>query len=126
MRALRPFGTVGAMGESIINDAPEGPPDPWKVETSDEPDFFVIDDQLNDYSFWILVETKGKKGTMITLPALKALVDMLRTMPPNWAVGISLLNGYILLFSDRVMVKGPLLENARDIADIVLACQKQS
>jgi hypothetical protein len=123
LRALREFGAVGPMGEAIINADEDGPPDPWPVE-SRNPDFFVVDDWYNNWSYWAKVETEGRH---ISLAVVESLVAVLRTMPADWAIGVSIpKNGYILLFADRFMVDGPLFENDTDLADVVVSCRTRA
>lgn len=120
LQSLRPFGTVGPMGEARITADETGPPEPWPVECHD-PDIFVVDDWYNDYSFWAKVETQACN---VTLAAVKSLIGVLREMPADWAIGVSVpKRGYVLLFADRFMVDGPLFESVSDLADVVLSCQ---
>jgi hypothetical protein len=120
LRALRNYGTVGPMGEARITEDETGPPEPWSVECHD-PDFFVVDDWYNDWSFWAKVETQARN---VSLAVMESLVAVLREMPVNWAIGISIpRRGYILLFADRFMVDGPLLKGDSDLADVVLSCR---
>jgi hypothetical protein len=112
------------MGEVRITDDETGPPAPWHAECHD-PEFLVIDDWYNDCSFWAGVETRARS---ISMAVIESLIAILREMPADWAIGISIVpkHGYILLFADRFMVDGPLFEADTDLADVVVSCQTLS
>jgi len=118
LSVLRPFGSVGPMGECRITEDADGPPEPWPVETS-HPDFFVLDDWLNNCSFWIKIETDNK---FVTVSVLQALHDVLKTMPAHWAIGIATGEGYILLFADKIMTDGPQFESCATVKEVLQRC----
>lgn len=118
LTVLRPFGSVGPMGECCITEDADGPPDPWHVETSD-PDFFVIDGWYNNWSFWIKIETENR---FVTVDVLQALLDVLGTMPLHWAIGIATGKGYILLFADKIMTDGPQFQSCTSTQEVLQRC----
>jgi len=118
LEALRPFGRVGPMGTATITDSLEGPPDPWPVE-SDDPDLFVVDDMWNDWDRHIEVEVK-QPGSLTTA-MLHALRDALTRQHPQWAVGLSTTDGYVLIGTKRILVKGAAYRRCKTVGDIVRA-----
>ena len=123
LKALRPFGSVGPMGECLITDDEDGPPDPWPIECQD-PDFYVIDDWLNDTQM-ILGATDHK---LISSHLLAALVQTLKSMPPNWAILMDVCSGGkflggIQLFSDKVILGGQLFADVTTVEALLHRCQ---
>lgn len=118
LKALRPLGSVGPMGECLIADEGDGPPGPWPVEC-DEPDFFVVDDWYNDWEFFIRIETHSRR---ISKEFIHALVSVLSAMPRRWAAGIDVGDGYLLLYADRLMTDGPRFEHCDSMGDVIAAC----
>ena len=121
LEALRPFGTVGPLGTAQITSDAEGPPRPWPVETAD-PEFFVVDDMWNDWDRVVTVETEHPQ--LITLPLMHRLRSVLASDRPDWAVGLAIENGYVLLTATKIQVKGEVFRSCRVAGDIVDALAK--
>ncbi len=106
------------MGIARITRDAEGPPRPWPVEAPD-PQFFVVDDMWNDWDRVINVETEYPE--LVTLRLLAALRSVLVDNHPEWAVGIAMELGYILLTATKIQVGGEVLGSCRVAGDIVNA-----
>jgi hypothetical protein len=126
VRTLLPFGTVGPVGELHLLVDEDG----QSRYVSDDgaffdSDFYVLNEWWNDWSFYILVEIMR---ALITEGVLSSLLQVLQAMPPHWAIGISVDNdmGYILLFADKIMVKGPLFEagEVKTLEEILNRCSE--
>jgi hypothetical protein len=85
LRALRPLGTVGPMGEFPLHLPPDDQGRAWKVETSD-PCYFVVDDQMGGSRVHIHVEVQSSRE--ITVSALEALWTVVRAWPTS-GIGIA-------------------------------------
>ena len=81
---LRPFGTVGPMGEAPIYRGAQTRGDGWTVE-SEDPSYFINDDQLNEVERYQHVEVRS--SDLMSLPVLQALWECVR-LKPDWAVSI--------------------------------------
>lgn len=120
LAALRPFGTVGQMGTSPLDDSPlpfNGP-----IECA-EPDFFVVDDRWNEEQMLVCVELAPER---LTLDVLESLVTMLAGYP-GWAVQFVVFRdgqglGGVQLMSDRAMVAGDLFQGCSSLSDVARAC----
>jgi hypothetical protein len=123
LSAVRPFGTVGPMGEAPITADESGPPRSWAVETR-EPEYFVVDDQLNEISRYHYVEVSNSQS--IVYEVIQALWEVIRTNP-RWSIGVGIQGkAYILLNKEAVWISGACVEGCRSLDDIVKACQLQS
>src|SRR5688572_22772668 len=100
----RKFGTVGAMLEIDITDDEDPGLGEWPVGDGD-PDFFVVDDQYNDWDALVYVEIGYE------VPFGEWLRALMRTLRRHrgWGVGINshvgaLRRAYVIAFADRLMV----------------------
>ncbi len=108
------------MGEASLEDCRYlRPGNPSLGTTSDEPDFFVVDDQYNDTDRDHRVES-GPKNLKPGL--LKALTTML-TDTNKWMIYLAVQSGGLAIRSDRIEYSGDLFEGCKTIADIELRCR---
>ena len=116
VRSLRPFGTVGPMGEAPITSGQEGPPDSWDVET-DDPRYFVVDDQYNDTSRYHYVEVQHPEA--LSLPVLRSLWETISTHP-TWSIGIGIpQERYIYLQFTHIWTRGAVFQSCRSLQSLV-------
>jgi hypothetical protein len=85
LRALRPLGTVGPMGEFPIHLPADERERAWAVETSD-PTYYILDDQLSERTLYVKVEVES--STSVTLPVLEALWSVVQEQR-ECGVGVS-------------------------------------
>jgi hypothetical protein len=120
LRVCRRYGTVGPMGEAVITDDSEGPPDPWPVEFQ-EPEYFVVDAQLSDTSLYQYVEVG--LPCRITLPLLMDLWHLVGDHT-GWGIGIGVPGDrYLYLQADGIWVLGETLKDCSSVLDVVERCQ---
>jgi len=81
----RQFGTAGPMGEALIDDGADGPPDPWPVESTDA-NYFVVDDQVNATSRHHHIEVREK--SFLRAGFLQRLWELI-VADPSWSLGIA-------------------------------------
>jgi hypothetical protein len=72
------------MGETPIHRGAQVRGDGWTVE-SEDPSYFVNDDQLNEIEWYQHVEVQS--SDLISLPVLQALWECVR-LNPEWSVSI--------------------------------------
>lgn len=121
LAALRPFGTVGQMGASPLDDSPlplNGP-----IECA-EPDFFVVEDRWNEEQMLVRVELPSER---LSVDVLESRVTMLAEYP-GWVVQLVVYRGDdalggIQLMSDRAMVAGDVFQGCPSLSDVVRACR---
>lgn len=119
LRVCRRFGTVGPVGEfqpsldeDGVYEAAEGPIADY------DPDFFVIDEMWNDVDKYIRVEPNGYH---INLDLLTQTAQILKEHS-EWAVGFGFEDGYLLVFAEKLMVKGERFRKCHDFASVAAAC----
>lgn len=123
LQALRPYGTVGEMGECDITDDEEGPPFSWPNE-EDDPDFFVVDDWWNKQQSWVRVEAEPAR--LAKRAVFTSLLKVLREYP-GWCVDIGDGKEQLLLFADCFACRGPRFRNAGiKILEDVLTVYRQN
>lgn len=119
VRFCRLFGEIGPMGEAVITNEIDGPND-WERDASSDPDFFIVDDQYNDCERYVYVEPKSEK---ISEDWLLGLMGVLKRWP-GWGAGIGVdKEAYILIFAEKIMITGLMLEKCKSIDEIVKICQ---
>ena len=122
LHVCRQFGTVGPVGEfqpssdeDGIHKVAEGP-----VEDAD-PDFYVVDDMWNEVDRYVRVEPSSNGTT----PHLLRLMAQALSAYPRWAVGFGFADGYLLVFAEKLMVKGQKFRDCHDFASVAAACMSQ-
>jgi hypothetical protein len=121
VRTCRCHGPTGPLGEipldkddlDLILDREEGDEDPI---------YWVVDDQYNDERY-LYMEFEDPVGF-----SPKWLEDVTATLRRfrGWGIGVdSLAKGYLLIFTDRLLVNGPGFKRCRDAADVIEAARKQ-
>jgi hypothetical protein len=120
LRVCHHFGTVGCAGDYQWNAEQEGPYLAEAEIVGDEsPDFFVVDELWNPVDKYVKVEPDH--SSLITLELLSSLVEVLSDYP-DWAIGLYLENGCVLVFPEKLMVKGPRFETCFDVVSVAAAC----
>jgi hypothetical protein len=120
LAVLRPFGTVGPMGEfSLQGDCDfleDG--DPRLGPVSHDPDYFVVDDQYNDRDRWHRVESDSSN---LKPELLHNLISMLR-QTNGWLVYFALGEGGLLVGAQYIGCEGKFA-NCVSVEDIEILCQ---
>jgi hypothetical protein len=81
-----------------------------------QPDFFIVDDQYNDERY-LYVSVCDK--ACFTLEWVLDLLQTLRDLP-GWGVCITNVeNGYLILFSERIMVTGKTFSCCNNLLQLV-------
>ena len=115
LQSLRPFGTVGPMGEAPITQEPEGPPGSWDVEAND-PQYFVVDDQYNNTSRYHYVEVQNLEA--LSLPVLRSLWETI-SQNPTWSIGIGIPQTcYIYLQFTHIWMRGAVFQSCRSLQSL--------
>jgi hypothetical protein len=123
LRECRRFGTVGAMDEYPLMPelSEEQADEQWKTTGLPNPDFFVVDDQLNSERY-IYVEVHS--SALFSKEWIGAVASALGKSP-GWGVAVTnLRNGYMILLENIVLVSGPLFAGLKTIDDMVEAAQR--
>jgi hypothetical protein len=126
VRACQRHGTVGPLGVFRFWRR-DRPLKDWRAQFravwedgADDPDFWVIDDQYNSLELYQYMELSNPLAC--TVKWLESLTAALRRFP-GWGVGVACSpNGYVLVFSDRVMINGLMFrkcKSARDVVDAI-------
>ena len=120
LRICHHFGTVGCAGDYQWNEEEEGP---YLAETeiagNENPDFFVVDELWNPVDKYVRVEPE--RSSLITLELLSSLAEALSDYP-DWAIGVYLEDGCILIFPEKLMVKGSRFGTCFDVVSVASAC----
>jgi hypothetical protein len=117
LRVLKPYGTVGPMGETPILNDWEASEEAWRRATSD-PDFFVVDDMWSEYNRWNRVEASP---SLVTAQLLHDLIAMVQQWP-GWCVYIALTLGGLTVLGDRILHEGDLFVGASSIEELGERC----
>jgi hypothetical protein len=118
LRGLRPYGSVGPMGEATITDDSEGPLSNWPVESM-APDFLVVDDQWQSD----ILETKVECGARrVTQEVLAQLLDVAGRWEGCTIVVAIDENEYFVVGAHRLLVQGPRFHGCQTAADVLAAC----
>jgi hypothetical protein len=121
VRTCRRHGPTGPMGEFHFEKDTDDLFEAWEPG-DDEPVYWVVDDQYNDDQY-LYLEFQDPVGF-----SPKWLEDITATLRqyPGWGIGVqSLTEGYLLIFADRLLVKGPGFQGCRNAAEVVEAVRKQ-
>ena len=114
------LGSVGPFGECILTSDPNGPnTEDWKLGAKD-PDFWILDDQLNhERHLYVEVLQRAK----LTIEWLARLTQCFLPSP-QWGVCIkNLRGGFAIPFPHMLLVSGSIFENCDDVAACVRSMQ---
>jgi hypothetical protein len=122
VRACRQFGPVGPLGECPIDQGRDGPDlRAWERGDAD-PAYFIVDDQPN-HERYVYAELYGDDP--FNPEWLAGVVIALRDFS-GWGLGVSNIpDAYVLIFGDRLLVKGPIFRGCHDALDVVEAARRQ-
>ena len=116
-RCCKQFGTAGPMGERpIIPDEDESARN-WHV-ADHESEYYIIDDQYNHecYVYLELLTSRTFSEEWVT-----AMMQTLGEFP-GWGAGLNAFpQAYVLIFADKLLVKGKTFEDCSDLPSVV-AC----
>jgi hypothetical protein len=121
VRTCRRHGPTGPLGERPLDQAYVQSAKQWELGDED-PVYWIVDDQYN-HEMYLYMEFQDARGC-----TPEWLADVTRTLAefPGWGIGVaSLKKGYVLIFTDRLLVQGPGFRECRDAASVVRAMQKQ-
>jgi hypothetical protein len=94
--------------------------DAWESGDAD-PAYYVIDDQYND-EFYQYVEVCA--AAHFTAEWIEDIMETLARWP-GWGIGIVNINeGYVLVFSDKLMVNGLCFASADELPSVITAAKK--
>jgi hypothetical protein len=83
--------------------------------------YWVIDDQYNDFEQYQYLECCD--SAHFTTEWLEDIIATLASWP-GWGVGVvNISDGYLLVFSDKLMVVGPPFTGSSDLPSVVAAVQ---
>ncbi len=122
LEVCRRFGTIGPMDlyplqEGLTKDDAHRL---WKSSPLYDPDFFVVDDQLNDERY-IYVEINGSAFSKEWIGDICDTLDEMR----GWGVAVkNILNGYLILFPALLLVNGSVFQNCIDLECVTNICGK--
>ena len=126
LRVCREFGPVGPMGECTIDWNVDSPyrqaiaPGFWPLG-DDDPMYYVIDDQYNDEQY-CYAELYGEDP--FTAKWLESIVKLLQEYD-GWGLGIgNIPHNYLLIFGDRLMVKGRQLARCTTASEVIESVRK--
>lgn len=121
LRGCKRFGTAGGMGECPIVPGDNPPLEGWPLGDYPDPAFWVVDDQYNDERY-IYLEVNER--AQFTEAWVAAMMDVLREFP-GWGIGVTnVRRGYMLIFSDKLMVNGPTFARSANAAEAVASARK--
>jgi hypothetical protein len=128
VRTCRRYGPTGPMGEVRIDGEVADPYmhlaqdiNSWEAGDPD-PTYFILDDQLN-HERYIYAELLDADA--LTVEWLAAVVAALREFP-GWGLAVSNIpDAYVLIFGDKLLVKGRAFESCRDAVAVAGAAQQQ-
>lgn len=124
-RACRKHGRVGAMGlypftKGPFNDVRELI-SAWSATGDSDPDFFLLDDQLNDERYQYL---ECCNRDVVTEEWIHTLMEALLGCS-GWGVGIkNVQRGYVLVFARKILVTGPVFRKATTLSAVVEALRE--
>jgi len=119
MHVLKPYGTIGPMGELPILEDWETSEHAWYDEdASSSPDFFVVSDMCNQHDRWNRVEASAG---LVGADLLQDVIAMLWAFP-KWSVYFALGQGGLTILADRILYEGPLFARARSIEEVSERC----
>lgn len=120
LRICRCSGTVGCAGDYQWDDGEAGPYlAASKIVGVDDPEFFVVDELWNSVDRYVRVEPVT--SNLINFNLLSSLVEVIRSYP-GWAVGIYLEDACVLIFAEKLMVKGSRFKNSFTFTSVAAAC----
>ena len=119
LHVCRQFGTVGPIGEFQPSSVKDGVQEVVEGPVGDtDPDYYVVDDMWNEVDRYIRVEPGGNGTT----PHFLRLMAQTLSAYPRWAVGFGFADGYLLVFTEKLMVKGQKFRDCHDFASVAAAC----
>ena len=122
LSALRAFGTVGPMGEALINSNKDGPPDPWPVECG-FPQFLVVDDQMNHHNKHHYIEIE--ELSLISIGSLQSIWDFI-AKNEKWSVEIVFPDSILLFLNvNGIWFFGESFSKCLNVMNIVDACVRR-
>jgi hypothetical protein len=123
LQICRRYGTIGPMELCPIQ---KGLSEPdiyrlWKHSEVAQPDFYVLDEQLNNERY-IYIEVNGKAAfTSDFVIEISGALDG----RPGWGIAVkNIQNGYLIIFGSIVLVAGPVFEGRDDLESIVAICRE--
>ena len=119
VRTCRRHGPVGPFGVFPLRSGRDI--SDWE-RGDDNPVYWIVDDQYNDeaYLYMEFVDPLG-----FTNKWLEGITKTL-TRLSGWGIGVnSLRQGYVLIFADRLLVKGPQFRGCRNAESIVEAIRSE-
>lgn len=121
VRACRCHGPTGPMGICPVSRWRRAP-NILKWERGDpEPTYYIIPDQYNDERY-VYVELLGQDPFRP-----EWLADIATTLEahPGWGIGVNNIPGhYVIIFANKLMVKGPRLSSCRCASEVVEVVQE--
>ena len=89
-------------------------------ESKDSPRYWIVEDQYNDelYQYMEVYEPNAWRADW-----LLALIAVLGNHS-GWGIGISVYEGYVVVFADRLMVTGPTFAGCKDLESVVIAARE--
>ncbi len=128
VRTCREYGPTGPMGEVQIADDVDNPythmcefedPYSWWEQGDPDPVYYILDDQLN-HERYLYAELYGEFD-----PGwVHAVAHTLREFP-GWGLGINHIpEAYVIIFGDKLLVKGRVLEPCQDADAVVEAVRR--
>ncbi len=120
VRTCRRHGPTGPIGECVIEDGRNAPAiDVWG-RGDNHATYFIVDDQYNDEPY-LYAEVHPNAFNREWLADIAATLQEF----PGWAIGIkNIPDGYLLIFSDKLMVQGEPLRKCRDAASVIKAVRR--
>jgi len=120
VRTCRRHGPTGPLGEFPLETDSHDISD-WG-RGDDKHMYWIVDDQYNDEMYLYL---EFVDASACSPQWLQDVTAALRSFP-GWGIGVNgLPKGYLLIFANRLLVKGPLFRGCRDAANVIDAIRKQ-
>lgn len=116
---LSAYGSVGPSGKLPILDAWEESYDEWhKSDSADDPDFYVVSDDM--YGMSVRLEAEYS----LVKPALLEELAMMLKMKQfeGWSVYMALEKGGLWVFADRVLHEGEFFKGCGSVEELYQRC----
>jgi hypothetical protein len=121
VRASRRYGPTGPMGECPVDEGREAPNLLAWPRGDPDPAYYVLDDQPG-HERYVYVELYGVDP--FNPGWLAGVAEALQEFP-GWGLGVgNIPGGYVLIFGDRLLVKGRAFEGCQDAAGVVEAARR--
>jgi len=121
VRTCRRHGPTGPLGEIPLDKQSLNILKDWQ-RGDENPVYWVVDDQYNDERY-LYMEIEDPLA--LSPKWLEDITAMLRRFP-GWGIGVvNLTKGYLLIFADRLLVKGQPFKRCRAAMDVIEAARMQ-